>query len=178
MVSGFLHHTCITESKGRHMINHPTYSIVLLVTLLLLYISFRWSFIKSWLGRRQSQCQSTTTGYPTHKPICPACQTEALAIGPPGPPRICYQDQGRPRSVDTSNHYCPNPNCLYYGWVGRGNIRSNGHPNGGRWRQLQCIVCETYFMETQGTIPRFHEDRLLSQSYAIRGCLARSDSTC
>jgi IS1 family transposase len=29
--------------------------------------------------------------------------------------------------------------------LGRGNIRANGHPNGGRWRQLQCIVCGQCF---------------------------------
>jgi hypothetical protein len=32
-----------------------------------------------------------------------------------------------------------------------GNIRSNGHPNGGPWRQLQCTACHTYFLETEGT---------------------------
>jgi IS1 family transposase len=32
------------------------------------------------------------------------------------------------------------------------NIISNGHPNGGQWRQLYCTVCGTYFMETSGTI--------------------------
>ena len=39
----------------------------------------------------------------------------------------------------------------YYGWVGLGNIRSNGHPSGGPWRQLQCTACHKYFLETHGT---------------------------
>jgi IS1 family transposase len=35
--------------------------------------------------------------------------------------------------------------------MGLGNIRANGYPSGGRWRQLQCRSCKTYFLETQGT---------------------------
>jgi len=56
--------------------------------------------------------------------------------------------------VDTSTHFCPNPACAYRGWVGWGNLRANGHPSGGPWRQLLCIVCRGYFLETLGTI--FH----------------------
>src|SRR5262245_61740063 len=58
---------------------------------------------------------------------------------------------GRPRQVDTSAQFCPQPQCAYSGWVGLGNLRANGHPNGGRWRQLQCLGCKTYFLETHGT---------------------------
>jgi len=36
--------------------------------------------------------------------------------------------------------------------LGRGNIHANGHPGSGPWRQLQCVVCQTYFLETQGTV--------------------------
>jgi IS1 family transposase/transposase-like protein len=54
--------------------------------------------------------------------------------------------------VDTHNQYCPYKDCSYFGWVGLGNIRANGHPNGGRRRQLHCTVCDRYFMETEGTI--------------------------
>jgi len=35
--------------------------------------------------------------------------------------------------------------------VGRGNLRANGYPNGGRWRQFQCLSCKPYFLETHGT---------------------------
>jgi IS1 family transposase len=52
---------------------------------------------------------------------------------------------------------CPNPDCTYQGWVGWGNLRANGHPNGGPWRQLLCVVCRRYFLETLGTI--FHGKR-------------------
>jgi IS1 family transposase len=60
--------------------------------------------------------------------------------------------RGRRRQVDTATHFCPNPDCRYQGWAGWGNLRANGHPNGGRWRQLLCIVCRRYFLETLGTI--------------------------
>jgi transposase-like protein/IS1 family transposase len=53
--------------------------------------------------------------------------------------------------VDTSKQFCPHPPCVYWGWKGRGNIRANGYPNGGRWRQFQCRSCKQYFLETQGT---------------------------
>jgi hypothetical protein len=41
--------------------------------------------------------------------------------------------------------------------VGWGNLRANGHPNGGPWRQLLCVVCHGYFLETLGTL--FHGQR-------------------
>jgi len=53
--------------------------------------------------------------------------------------------------VDTSQHFCPDPDCAYGGWLGRGNISANGHPSGGPWRQLHCIACDGYFLETHGT---------------------------
>src|SRR5262249_27289481 len=66
------------------------------------------------------------------------------------PPRLPCP-QGRPRQVDTSEQFCPAPCCAYYGWVGLENIRANGYPSGGRWRQFQCLSCKKYFLETQGT---------------------------
>ena len=41
--------------------------------------------------------------------------------------------------------------CSYYGWLGRGNIRANGHPGGTPWRQFQCVSCLGYFHQLQGT---------------------------
>jgi IS1 family transposase len=38
--------------------------------------------------------------------------------------------------------------------MGLSNLRANGHPSGGPWRQFQCTSCEGYFLETHGTI--FH----------------------
>jgi IS1 family transposase len=96
----------------------------------------------------------------TTKPCCPVCE-HAL---PPAPQRpscpspLRSSPRGRRRQVDTSAHFCPNTHCRYRGWVGRGNIRANGHPDGGPWRQLQCIACHRYFLETHGTL--FHGKRV------------------
>jgi hypothetical protein len=60
--------------------------------------------------------------------------------------------RGRRRHVDTSHHFCPNLDCAYRGWVGWRNLRANGHPSGGPWRQLLCIVCRGSFLETLGTL--------------------------
>jgi hypothetical protein len=92
----------------------------------------------------------------TRKPHCDACEHRGdLRLQPPSspPPRI-VMTRGRRRHVDTSHHFCPNPDCAYRGWVGWGNLRANGHPNGGPWRQLLCVACRRYFLETLGTL--FH----------------------
>src|SRR5467141_2737466 len=89
----------------------------------------------------------------TRKPPCAACEpAHASAPQPPGcpPPRL-VPTRGRPRQVETSQHFCPHPTCAYWGWVGLGNISANGHPSGGPWRQLHCTGCGGYFQETHGT---------------------------
>jgi IS1 family transposase len=60
----------------------------------------------------------------------------------------------RPRTVDTSQHFCPHAGCDDRGWLGLGNLRANGHRSGGPWRQFHCTSCKGYFLETHGTI--FH----------------------
>jgi transposase-like protein len=86
--------------------------------------------------------------------------------------------RGRRRTVDTAGHCCPDLNCSYHGWLGRGNIRSNGHPGGQPWRQWQCVSCDGYFYETHGTL--FHGKRssperivhviaCLAEGWGIRG---------
>src|SRR6266853_6590318 len=89
----------------------------------------------------------------TPTPHCEAC-AQGVVPRPqapcPPPPRI-VSTRGRPRQVDTSPHFCPQPPCAYRGWVGLGNISANGHPNGGPWRQLPCTGCGGSFQETHGT---------------------------
>ena len=96
----------------------------------------------------------------THKPHCAACEqgVESRREPPCAPPPPLVSTRGRRRHVDTSHHCCPDPACRYGGWLGLGNIRSNGHPSGGPWRQLYCSRCQGYFLETQGTI--FHGKRV------------------
>ncbi len=77
----------------------------------------------------------------------------------------------RPRTVDTSQHFCPHTGCRYRGWLGLGNLRANGHPSGGPWRQFQCTSCEGYFLETHGTI--FHGKQVAVELIVhVLACLA------
>src|SRR6266568_7254847 len=74
----------------------------------------------------------------TTKPHCDACEHAPAPRpqAPSAPPPRLVRTRGRRRQVDTSTHFCPNPDCVYRGWVGWGNLRANGHPSGGPWRQL------------------------------------------
>ena len=79
--------------------------------------------------------------------------------------------RGRRRQVDTSQQFCPAPDCRYGGWLGLGNIRANGHPSGGPWRQLHCTGCDGYFLETHGTL--CHGKRVsVDLIVHVIGCLA------
>src|SRR5262244_820330 len=95
----------------------------------------------------------------TTKPPCDACAhvSAPRPHAPAAPPPRLVMTRGRRRQVDTSMHCCPNPDCAYRGWAGWGNLRANGHPNGGPWRQLLCVACRGYFLETLGTL--FHGKR-------------------
>jgi IS1 family transposase len=109
----------------------------------------------------------------TTKPPCVLCEREAAHPQPPPPvpPEPMPPTHRRPRTVDTSQHFCPHTGCRYRGWLGRGNLRANGHPSGGRWRQLQCTSCEGYFLETHGTI--FHGKQVAVELIIhVLACLA------
>jgi IS1 family transposase len=103
-------------------------------------------------SRKRSKVPKRFPGL-TRKPHCDACaQDVTLRYEPPcAPPPRLISIRGRRRRVDTSHHFCPDPNCRYGGWTGLGNISANGHPSGGPWRQLHCSRCGGYFLETQGT---------------------------
>lgn len=130
--------------------------VVLMVILVLL-------MVKHCLGQRSSEATVGPSRQPGHAPVtgrtcrpdCPACQTEAgqaQVTPPPRPGPRQKKKAGRPRCVQTDWHFCPHRDCTHYGWVGLGNIVANGHPNGGRFRQLHCTVCGKYFAESSGTI--------------------------
>ena len=90
----------------------------------------------------------------THKPHCALCEQEARPPQPPPPvlPDPMPPTNRRPRQVDPSQHCCPHPHGAYRGWGGRGNLRANGHPNGGPWRQWHWTSCGGDVSETHGTI--------------------------
>jgi hypothetical protein len=109
----------------------------------------------------------------THKPHCVLCEQEAGET-PPAPPRRpdpMPLTHRRPRTVDTSMHFCPHTACDYRGWLGLNNLRANGHPSGGPWRQLHCTACDGYFPEHHGTI--FHgKQAAVELIVRVLACLA------
>jgi IS1 family transposase len=109
----------------------------------------------------------------THKPPCALCTRETAhpQAPPPVPPDPMAPTNRRPREVDTSMHFCPHNGCDYRGWLGRGNLRANGHPSGGPWRQFHCTSCKGYFLETHGTI--FHgKQAAVERIVHVLACLA------
>jgi IS1 family transposase len=109
----------------------------------------------------------------THKPHCALCEPE-IGETPPAPPLRpdpMAPTNRRPRRVDTSRHFCPHPECDYRGWLGMGNLRANGHPSGGSWRQFHCTSCQGYFLETHGTL--FHgKQAAVELIVRVLACLA------
>src|SRR5262252_3793315 len=103
----------------------------------------------------------------THKPPCALCEPETGEAHPPPPvrPDPMPRTTRRPRTVDTSMHFCPHSHCAYRGWLGLNNLRAHGHPNGGPWRQFQCTACEGYFPDHHGTI--FHGKQAAEQLKAF-----------
>src|SRR5215831_15481711 len=166
------------------MVSHLFFYQLGLVALVWLCLMLQWV----WPSASVAACLTTLESLPprrkrsreptpfvglTTKPHCDTC-ADASAPHPQAPatppPRI-VMTRGRRREVDTSHHFCPNPDCAYRGWVGWGNIRANGHPSGGPWRQLLCRVCRRYFLETLGTL--FHGKHTSVELIVhVIGCLA------
>ena len=146
------------------MVSHLFFYQLVLLGLLWLCVMLHYAWSNECAGGDQRPSQplppprqrsSDPQPFPglTRKPPCAACeQAHEHGPQPPGcpPPRMA-PTRGRPRQVDTSYHFCPSPACTYGGWLGLGNITSNGHPSGGLWRQLHCTGCGSYFQETHGT---------------------------
>ncbi len=152
------------------MVSHLFFYQLVLVALVWLCLMLQWV----WPSDPAAVCPTAPEPTPpvpkrhheptpfaglTTKPHCDACEhaSDLHSEAPRPPPPRMVSTRGRRRQVDTSTHFCPNPDCAYRGWVGWGNLRANGHPNGGPWRQLLCVVCRHYFLETLGTL--FHGKR-------------------
>ena len=156
-------------------------------------VGFLWLCILlyyTWLSRGAGSSQLPTVPVPlrctrkrtsdptpfaglTQRPHCIACAHDAKHPKPPPPrhPAAMPPSTRRPCAIDTSMHFCPHAGCDYQGWLGLGNLRANGHPSGGPWRQLYCRSCQGYFLETHGTI--FHGKRLSVELIVrVLACLA------
>src|SRR2546427_11975188 len=109
----------------------------------------------------------------TQKPHCVLCERDTAhpKVPPPLPPDPMPSTNRRPRDIDTSRHFCPHSHCDYRGWLGLGNLRANGHPSGGPWRQFYCTSCKGYFLETHGTL--FHgKQAAVELIVRVLACLA------
>src|SRR5262245_45937691 len=123
--------------------------------------------------RRQRSTEPKPFAGLTHKPHCALCEQEAAhpQAPPPMPPEPMPPTHRRPRTVDTSRHFCPHAGCRYRGRLGWSNLRANGHPSGGPWRQLHCMACDGYFLETHGTL--FHgKQATVELIVRVLACLA------
>ena len=77
--------------------------------------------------------------------------------------------------VPLKQKMCPTGSCAYWGWAALGNLRANGHPNGGPWRQFHCSACGAYVLETHGT--PLHGKRVApdgSSPHHFRGCCEKA----
>lgn len=109
----------------------------------------------------------------TQRPPCALCEHDAPHPEPQPPrrPDPLAPTNRRPCTIDTSMHCCPHAGCDYPGWPGLGNLRANGHPSGGLWRQVYCRACHGYFLETYGTL--WHGNRLpVELLVRVLACLA------
>src|ERR1043166_7121639 len=166
------------------MVSHLFFSQLTLIALVWLCVMLHWAWPSDAAAaclspldptppRLKGQCAPTPFAGLTTKPPCDACAHASAPYleAPRTPPPRIVPTRGRRRQVDTSTHFCPNPDCVYRGWVGWGNLRANGHPNGGPWRQLLCVVCNGYFLETFGTL--FHGKRVAVELIVrVIACLA------
>ena len=108
-----------------------------------------------------------------HKPLCAAC-AQATASGykaPSTPPPLLTSARGRKRTINSQHQFGPALDGAYYGWLGRGNIRANGHPGGTPWRQWQCVSCLGYCHQLHGT-PRHGKHVSLDKLVWAVGALA------
>jgi hypothetical protein len=82
------------------------------------------------LARAHTVCR------PDQKPPCAACEQEAMHPKPPPPVPLhpMPPTTRRPRTVDTSRHFCPHATCDYQGWVGLQPCSETSHVGRSRRR--------------------------------------------
>src|SRR5215471_9218101 len=168
------------------MVSHHVCSQLVLLALLWLFVILHLSWPKRSVmtpvvpalpepltpTRSRSNASKPFEGL-THKPHCALCDQDTASpqAPPPVPPDPMAPTHRRPRTIDTAQHFCPHAGWDYRGWLGRGNLRANGHPSGGPWRQFHCTSCQGYFLETHGTI--FHGKHAeVERMVRVLACLA------
>jgi IS1 family transposase/transposase-like protein len=153
---------CVQVWGAKLPMYHSVQDVVLVVSVWVVLNQWAiWELIERERGkpirkrRRKAQDCGEPKPFPglAQKPVCEACEKEEQACDRgEEPPPMRGSGRGRPAAVDTSQQFCPNKGCRYYGREGRGNIVANGHPGGGPWRQFHCKACGCWFLETHGTV--------------------------
>ncbi len=143
------------------LLMHDLVGIGLLFLMLEIWQQWKavWSFEPRWSRelarqrRREALAESRALPGLARRPVCAECRAEPEKKEVPAspPPRWPGSKRGRRQVVKPTWQYCDDPDCRYYGWPGLGNLRANGYPNGGRWRQWHCQACRQFFIETRGT---------------------------
>jgi len=165
------------------MVSHLFFYQLALITLMWLFFLLFYAW-PSERARRPPLAASITPPRPRsnapkpfaglpQKPSCALCEQDILS--PQAPPAVrpdpIPPPHRRSRTVDTSQHFCPHTGCRYRGWLGLGNLRANGHPSGGPWRQFHCTACKGYFPEHHGTL--FHGKQIAVELIVrVLACLA------
>src|SRR5881397_482876 len=166
------------------MIPHQFFYQLVVLGLLWLFIMLYYAWLSPCAAsqprpatpskpRRQRSNEPKAFAGLTQKPHCALCEQETAHPQAPLPvrPDPMSPTNRRPRTVDTSRHFCPHAGCRYRGWLGLGNLRANGHPSGGPWRQFHCTACNGYFPEHHGTI--FHGKQVAVELIVrVLACLA------
>ena len=115
------------------MVSPLFFSQLTLIALVLLCVMLHWV----WPSDSAAACPTTLAPPPPRpkrrrapkpfegfikRPHCDACEhaTAPRPQAPSAPPPRIVPTRGRRRHVDTSTHFCPNPDCAYRGWVGWG----------------------------------------------------------
>src|SRR5262245_51453776 len=98
----------------------------------------------------------------TQRPPCVLCEHEAAHphVLPPAPPEPMPATNRRPRTVETSQHFCPHGGCRYRGWLGRGNLRANGLPT----------ICQPRFVNF---LPHLHDWLTTTAAGIIAGAMTQ-----
>jgi IS1 family transposase/transposase-like protein len=168
------------------MVSHHVFSQLVLLALLWLFVILHLSWPKRPVTtpavpalpepltptRPRSNEPQPFEGL-THTPHGALCaqDTASPKAPPPVPPAPMAPTHRRPRAVDTSRHFCPHSACDSWGWLGLSNLRANGPPRGGPWRQFHCTACQGDFLETHGTI--FHgKQAAVERIVRVVACLA------
>src|SRR5262249_14586539 len=117
------------------MVSHLFYYQLALIALVWLCLMLHWAWpsdpatcplpSEPTLPKPKRHREPTPFAGLTTRPPCDACEHASAphAETPRTPPPRIVPIRGRRRHVDTSTHFCPNPDCAYRGWVGWGNLR-------------------------------------------------------